>query len=1146
MKPSASGGAPPSADEPVLFDLVEEMAARLQSDDAAAVEAWIAAQGVYAERLRRLLPTVRVMAELGSAADRQAPPGAEDSPVSGLLGDFRLVREVGRGGMGIVYEAEQVSLRRRVALKVLPLAATLDPRQLARFRNETYAAASLHHQHIVPVYYVGCERGVHYYAMQFIDGQPLSAVLQGLRRAPGTDRPAPEPGDESTAPYRPRVPTPDAPAAGTQPLAALTTEGPKHGAGYFRAVARLGEQAAEALQHAHDLGVLHRDVKPGNLLLDGRGNVWVTDFGLARVQSEASLTVTGDLVGTLRYMSPEQALARRAAIDHRTDVYSLGATLYELLTLRPVFAGKDRQELMRQIAFEEPVPPRRVRRAVPAELETIVLKALEKAPQDRYATAQELADDLGRFLQDRPIQARRPSVAQRLRKWARRNRAVVGAGLTGLVAGLVLLAGSLGWIVRDRQTQRVRAEDRVRSALAVAELWLRQGTPQEPELQTAVRTAESQLASGSVGADLQHQVEQLRADVTMLTVLEDINLALWATNDETGRAQARQGSEYERAFRDYGIDVRVLTIDEAAARIKDRVVRVYLAAALDEWALLSRAAAKPEGEQWCQRLLSVSREADPDPWRTSLRLALASKGPDELKQLVASSLIPKLAGTTLELIGGALRRQGEIRMAVDLLRQAQQRYPTDFRINHHLAVALTKSRPPELDEAIGFFRVAVALRPNSSIVRNNLGAALGLRGKRDEAIVSFREAILLDPGNARGHLNLGIALFERGDLEGAISSYGRALALKPDYVEVLNNLGLALFRQGKPDEAIACFRQAVRLQPDCLDAHNNLAGILIDLGKLDEAIATCRRAIRLKPDYAEAHSNLGVALSGQGRLEEAIASYRQAIRYEPDYAVAHSNLGEAFFRQGKPGEAISSCREALRLQPNLAQAHANLGEILVSQGKFAEALVAARRAHELGSKDPSWHRPSGQFIRECERLVALDDKLPNILQGRQQPADNAERLALAALCQQEYKRLYATAVHFYEQAFAAEPGQIKGQPSGCGYNAACAAALAGCGQGKDCPPAEGPERTRLRRQALDWLRANLGAWQQALVKDPVQARDTVAKAMAQWLGDADLAGVRGADSIARLPEAERADWEALWKEVEVLRRRAEPPPPAHP
>jgi serine/threonine protein kinase len=292
----------------------------------------------YAARYPEAAPLLRnVLAALGmvdlSLSGARTAPGTEDG-LAGTLGDFRIVREVGRGGMGVVYEAEQVSLGRRVALKVLPFAATLDPKQLQRFKNEAQAAACLQHPHIVPVYFVGCDRGVHYYAMQFIGGRPLAAVIHELRQRSGPDRAVPPPGDgpapagarapggEPTAPYA-MLPAPRrVPAAETATLAGLTTDGPAGSAAFFRGVARLGEQAAQALQHAHDMGVVHRDVKPGNLLLDECGNLWVTDFGLARVKTEASLTVTGDLVGTLRYMSPEQALAKRVVVDHRTDVYS--------------------------------------------------------------------------------------------------------------------------------------------------------------------------------------------------------------------------------------------------------------------------------------------------------------------------------------------------------------------------------------------------------------------------------------------------------------------------------------------------------------------------------------------------------------------------------------------------------------------------------------------------------------------------------------------------------------------------------------------------------------------------------------------------------------------------------------------------------
>jgi eukaryotic-like serine/threonine-protein kinase len=177
-------------------------------------------------------------------------------------------------------------------------------------------------------------------------------------------------------------------------------------------VARLGLEPAEALEHAHQEGIIHRDIKPANLMVDAKGHLWITDFGLARLRSDSGLTITGDLLGTLRYMSPEQALGKRVLIDGRTDIYSLGVTLYDLVTLQPAFEGRERQELLRRIAEEEPTSPREVNGSIPRALETIILKAMAKEPVGRYQTAQDLADDLRRFLEDKPIRAKRPSLAE--------------------------------------------------------------------------------------------------------------------------------------------------------------------------------------------------------------------------------------------------------------------------------------------------------------------------------------------------------------------------------------------------------------------------------------------------------------------------------------------------------------------------------------------------------------------------------------------------------------------------------------------------------------------------------------------------------------------------------------------------------------
>ncbi len=444
-------GAAAEAHDRKLIATVQEYLAALESGTPLSRDELLARNPDIAHELAECLDGLEMIHH--AAADAAMPElvsvTAARERVPQPLGDFRIIREIGRGGMGIVYEAVQLSLGRRVALKVLPLAASFDAKYLQRFKNEAQAAAQLHHTNIVPVYAVGSERGVHFYAMQLIDGDPLSLIIADMRElarqtlgervsaASRREHGSPSrhdshaatlPGDEpkgssasrrrpasrreamteplhSTLPPQAAVPT--LAAAGASTIKSASHSGRL---AYFQKAARLIEQAASALEHAHRIGIIHRDIKPANLLLDRRDNVWITDFGLAQFQADAKLTRTGDMLGTLRYMSPEQMAGDRVLLDHRTDIYSLGTTLYELLTLEPVFADCERHELLRRIIDDEPRAPRAIDKSIPLELETIVLKAIAKSPGERYATAEAMADDLRRFLDDKPILARRPTL----------------------------------------------------------------------------------------------------------------------------------------------------------------------------------------------------------------------------------------------------------------------------------------------------------------------------------------------------------------------------------------------------------------------------------------------------------------------------------------------------------------------------------------------------------------------------------------------------------------------------------------------------------------------------------------------------------------------------------------------------------------
>ncbi len=501
------------ADRNPLEMLAEEFVERQRRGERPPLSEYTRKYPELAEAIVNLFPALLVMEQVKPVGDaRMGRDGPAAGPGRDRLGDFRIIREVARGGMGVVYEAVQESLGRHVALKILPLSGRLGATQIERFQLEARSAARLHHGNIVPVHGVGEHQGVHYYAMQFIQGHGLDAILDDLRRLRGLAsdsvgsrrddelssltagppdsmtlahslvtgafaRAAAAAGDASDytvpgalsltvagaaadarpIPREPSVlirPDPSEPARATADAGEIETASLSLAAKgqFYRSVARIGLQVADALAYAHQQGVLHRDIKPSNLLLDVAGTVWVTDFGLAKVEGSDGPTRTGDIVGTIRYMAPERF---DGWSDRRSDVYSLGATLYELLTLRPLFGASAQAELIERVLHDPPDPPRRLDPRIPRDLETIVLKAIAKEPGDRYATAQAMGEDLERFLEDRPIRARRSTTVEQAWRWCRRNLILFLALSTAAAAvvTLAIVSTAMAWKFRDQRDQ---------------------------------------------------------------------------------------------------------------------------------------------------------------------------------------------------------------------------------------------------------------------------------------------------------------------------------------------------------------------------------------------------------------------------------------------------------------------------------------------------------------------------------------------------------------------------------------------------------------------------------------------------------------------------------------------------------------------
>ncbi|MGB7327279.1 MAG: serine/threonine-protein kinase [Rubripirellula sp.] len=531
----------PDGDDDQVVNAVKRYMRMLDHGNAPSLDEYLAKHADIADQLRPSLEGLAMIHAMGPP--KPAAMVAPDAEFTAKpIGDFQIVGELGRGGMGVVYEAIQLSLGRRVALKVLPFASGLDEVRLQRFRNEAHAAAALHHTNIVPVYAVGSDRGVHYYAMQLIDGQTLSDLIGSVRES---NSPSKIISEKSKV-----VDAGETVAVRHTESTALNTNADRRR--YYHSMVRMAVQAAHALDHAHGYGVIHRDIKPANLLLDSVGKLWVTDFGLAQVQdTTSSLTRTGDPMGTLRYMSPEQASGNRAVLDHRTDIYSLGVTLYEMLTLRPAIRGDGYREMLNEIADQEPLSPKSIETSLPIELDTIVRKAIAKLPTERYATAGDFADDLQSWLDDKPIKAKPPTTLERLAKWRRRNNGIVAVASGLLLVSTLALSATTLMIWReqratrsalDRETQQRRLAEQsflqARSAVDTFSSLSESELAYRPDMQDLRRSfletslefyrdfMDARSDDQALASDLEATSDRVSKMVNELTILDNVSLLM--------------------------------------------------------------------------------------------------------------------------------------------------------------------------------------------------------------------------------------------------------------------------------------------------------------------------------------------------------------------------------------------------------------------------------------------------------------------------------------------------------------------------------------------------------------------------------------------------------------------------------------------
>jgi eukaryotic-like serine/threonine-protein kinase len=963
----------------------------------------------------------------GSFLNRPActdPGTTVDEPIKEgpgtVIGPYKLLQQIGEGGMGTVFLAEQTQpVQRQVALKLIK--PGMDSRQvIARFGAERQALALMDHLNIARILDAGAtEAGRPYFVMELVHGVPITQYCDDNRLTP-----------------RERL--------------------------------ELFVPVCQAIQHAHQKSIIHRDIKPSNVMVtlyDGKPVPKVIDFGVAkateqRLTERTLFTQYGTLVGTMEYMSPEQAEMSALGVDTRSDIYSLGVLLYELLTGSTPLSHKRLKEaayaeILRMIKEEEPprpstrlndsgealasisaqrhMEPTKLTKLVRGELDWIVMKALEKDRDRRYETASAFATDVQRYLNDEPVQACPPSAWYRFRKLARRNKRALAT--VTLLSVMVLVAvgavaGSIGWALREKAAGLAATTVEVDRALAESAEHQRHG--QIPKALQAVKNAQGALASGTADELLGQRVQERARDLQMVAELDDARLETYAASNTSFERidLARLDEVYARMFEKYGLKVEGLDPEEAGKRIQQRTVAVELAAALDNWAMSrwlkwDRGQRKADPGPW-KNLLAVARAADRNPLRNRVREALGKMDQKALAELLASLSPADLPVPTIlqlaEVHAGA-DRPGP---ALALLRRAQRLHPDNFWINHHLARSLRMAEPTQWDEVIRYYSAALACRPDSAAVCRELGIALAEKGKFEEAEAYFLRSIECKPDYGTAYFCLGNNFRDRGEYDKAQRAYLKAIAINSKDHEAYLNLGNIHFRQKKWAKAAESYRTVADLQPNDPWARLMLGQGLLEAGELAAATQTLQKmlddqmksaevyyvlgrvqqerknwpaaeklfqqAVQENPlppkprgrfvsriEKANIYHNLGVVLSEQKKLDEASQAFRTAVKLKTDFAEAHHNLGVVYFAQKNWPAAQASFAAAAGIKKDYAEAHFGLGTALVMLKRQSEAIPHFKEAVKLKPAYDEAHFNLGLILEEQgDRLKAADHFLETV------------------------------------------------------------------------------------------------------------------------------------------------------------------------
>ena len=1018
---------------------------------------------------------------------------------------YTLSRVHGEGGLGRVWLAHDTDLNRKVALKEVRLDRTADVRTLRRFLKEAQVTGQLEHPNIVPVYELARrkEDDRPFYTMRFVEGRTLGQQIAEFHR----DR------------------------AG-KPASRLDWQ---------RRLLEPFLKICEAIGYAHSRNVIHRDLKPENVVLGDHGEVIVLDWGLAKLLTEvlgphatvdanaievtdaAESDKTQGRVGTPAYMAPEQVAMNDDQIDTRTDLYGLGAILYEILANRPPAQGTTLEEIYQNVSAGRIPRAREVDLTVPAALDAICAKALSLNRDDRYATASALADEVRRWLIDEPVSVYRDPLTVRLTRWGRKHRTLV----TSAAAVLLVAVASFAVFASERSAhaseigrknselirantaldaQRRRAEDREAQAIAAVKQF-GDAVANEPELKK--------------------------------------NPALEALR----KRLMKEPLAFFRALRDR-LQADKATTPESLARLAS--------ASFDLGSLTYEIGNK-------QDALAAFQESQ------TIRQKLADDNPNVIKSQHDLAVCRGNIGNLLRETGKLAEALKSYESALAIHRKLANDNPADTEIQSDLA---------KNHADIGLFLYWTG-KPDEGL--RSLESALAIR----QRLADENPAVTLFQGNlAVTHDSIGYVLSGTGKGTEALQSYERARAILQKLADenltdtrfpsrlanAHNSIGLVLYHAGKPDEALKSFESARAVYQKLTDDSPTVTDFVDGL--------------------ASAHNNIGIMLDESGKPAEALKSHESARKvrqklvddnptvnwYQEELAGSHNGIGNLLVRTGKRAEAQKSYESALRISQKLVRDQPespfiqarlggtlnNLAEIELDAKRFEQArdllqqaIECQRKALAVNPANPNFRQPMGAHLdnlikayrglndakraAEAEQelakfrasdpaMVALDARLAAVLKGDASPKDNTERLQLA---QRAYdKALHSSAARLWSEALGADPSLADDRQVQHRYNAACSAALAGAGHGKDDPPPDDAAKAKLRLQAREWLQAELATWAKILVSGAADMKAKVAPTLQHWKEDTDLAGIRDEKELAKLPEDERAAFKRLWNDVD--------------